>query len=229
MTEDEASDLARHDLLRVDPESWARLLAGRPDLDGVPHLAEWARRGWPVITRRRDPGERTDHIAAGLPLPPSAGKRRIGLAVPVSAASRLAPVSLERARAAAPEGWRPVVDEVLALGREHRLVPHVFGSLLWQEQTGLPYLGAGSDLDLLWPVTGPIAPALLAGLAAIEADAPMRLDGEIVLPDGAGINWREWHGAEPGTAVLAKGMERLELRTVIIDRDGRTACMGAQA
>ncbi|MHC2089610.1 malonate decarboxylase holo-[acyl-carrier-protein] synthase [Methylobacterium sp. CM6244] len=212
MTEDEASGLARHDLLRVDPASWARLLAGRQDLDGVPHLAEWARRGWPVIVRRRDPGEPADHIPAGLPLPPSAGKRRIGLALPAAAASRLAPVALERARMTAPEAWWPVVDEVLALGRECRLVPNVFGSLLWQALTGLSYLGSGSDLDLLWPVSGRVDPRFLQGLARIEAGAPMRLDGEIVLPDRAGINWRELLDAPEGGTVLCKGRESLALR-----------------
>ncbi|KQO44803.1 malonate decarboxylase holo-[acyl-carrier-protein] synthase [Methylobacterium sp. Leaf85] len=212
MTEDEASGLARHDLLRVDPESWACLLAGRRDLDGVPHLAEWARRGWPVITRRRDPAEPADHIPAGLPLPPSAGKRRIGLALPAAAASRFGPVTLESARVTAPEAWRPVVDEVLALGREHRLVPHVFGSLQWQALTGLPYLGAGSDLDLLWPVSGRVDPRFLQALARIEARAPMRLDGEIVLSDGAGINWRELLDAPIGGTVLCKGRESLALR-----------------
>ncbi|MCC0809395.1 malonate decarboxylase holo-[acyl-carrier-protein] synthase [Methylobacterium sp. W2] len=212
MTEDEASGLARHDLLLIDPESWGRLLAGRLDLDGVPHLADWARRGWPVIVRRRDPGEPMDHIPAGLPLPPSAGKRRIGLAIPPAAASRHAPVPLERARMTAPEAWRPVVDGVMALGREYRLVPHVFGSLLWQALTGLPYLGPGSDLDLLWPVSGPVDPHFLQALARIEAGAPMRLDGEIVLPDGAGINWRELLDAPEGGTVLCKGRESLGLR-----------------
>ncbi|KQP39494.1 malonate decarboxylase holo-[acyl-carrier-protein] synthase [Methylobacterium sp. Leaf106] len=212
MTEDEASGLARHDLLRVDPASWERLLAGRGDLDGVPHLAEWARRGWPVIVRRRDPGEPADHIPAGLPLPPSAGKRRIGLALPAAAASRFGPVTLESARMTAPEAWRPVVDDVLALRSEYGLTPTVFGSLLWQTLTGLPYLGAGSDLDLLWPLSGRVDPRFLQALARIEARAPMRLDGEIVLPDGAGINWRELLDAPIGGTVLCKGRESLALR-----------------
>jgi phosphoribosyl-dephospho-CoA transferase len=32
---------------------------------------------------------------------------------------------------------------------------------------------------------------LTAGLAAIEAVAPMGVDGEVVREDGAGVNWRE--------------------------------------
>ncbi|WP_027173751.1 malonate decarboxylase holo-[acyl-carrier-protein] synthase [Methylobacterium sp. 10] len=212
MTEDEASGLARHDLLRVDPECWGRLLAGRRDLDGVSHVADWARRGRPVIVRRRDPGQPTDHIPVGLPLPPSAGKRRIGLALPPSAASLYPPVTLVSACETAPPAWRPVVDDVLALGSEHGLAPTVFGSLLWQALTGLPYLGAGSDLDLLWPVSGRVDPRFLQALARIEGRAPMRLDGEIVLPDGAGIHWRELLAAPEGGTVLWKGRESLALR-----------------
>ncbi|MCJ2127935.1 malonate decarboxylase holo-[acyl-carrier-protein] synthase [Methylobacterium sp. E-045] len=212
MTEDEASGLARHDLLRVDPESWDRLLAGRRDLDGVPHLADWARRGRPVIVRRRDPGQPPDRIPVGLPLPPSAGKRRVGLALPPSAASLSPPVTLASVCETAPAAWRPVVDEVLALGREHGLVPHVFGSLLWQALTGLAYLGTGSDLDLLWPVGGRVDPRFLPALARIEGRAPMGLDGEIVLPDGAGIHWRELLAAPEGGTVLCKGRESLALR-----------------
>jgi phosphoribosyl-dephospho-CoA transferase len=35
--------------------------------------------------------------------------------------------------------------------------------------------------------------ALLAELAACDAAAPMRIDGEVIRPDGAGVNWRELH------------------------------------
>lgn len=220
-----ADDLRRHDLLDVAPESWAALLAARPDLDGVPHLAGWARAGRPVILRRRNPGEPPGALPAGLPLPPADGKRRIGLLLPPDSARPRPAVTLAAARPAAPESWQPAIDALLALGAAHGLVPRVFGALLWQSLTGLTYLSETSDLDLLWPTSGPIDRRLLGGLAAIEADAPMRLDGEIVLPDGAGVNWREWHAAGPVTAVLAKGMERLGLRSVTVDRDGRTTCV----
>ena len=40
----------------------------------------------------------------------------------------------------------------------------------------------------------------------------MRIDGEVVLADGAGIQWRELHEARD--TVLAKHRDRLELRDV---------------
>lgn len=205
-------DWVRHDLLTVDPEAWATLLAARPDLDGVSLLAAWAERGWPVIVRRRVPGEDAARVPAGLPLPPAEGKRRIGLAFDPAAVSPRPGPTLAEVRHAAPPSWRPTLDALVAHGAAHGCVPRVFGGLLWQALTGLPYLSATSDLDLLWP--GPVTRTCLDGLARIERDAPMRLDGEIVLPDGFGLNWREVRAAGPGDTVLAKGLERLELRPV---------------
>jgi phosphoribosyl-dephospho-CoA transferase len=205
-------DLARHDLLTVAPAAWGALLAQRPDLDGIPHLAGWAARGWPVIVRRRVPGEDGALVPAGLPLPPTLGKRRIGLALPPEAVRPRPGLTLAEAHGAAPAAWHPTLDALLAHGAVHGRVARVFGGLLWQALTGLPYLSPASDLDLLWP--GPVDPAFLAGLAGLAARAPMRLDGEIDLADGFAVNWRELHAAGPGDTVLAKGLERLELRPV---------------
>lgn len=205
-------DLARHDLLTVAPAAWDALLAARPDLDGIPHLADWAARGWPVIVRRRVPGEDAALVPAGLPLPPSLGKRRIGLALPPGAVRPHSGVTLAQARATAPAAWHPTLDALLAHGAAYGRMPRVFGGLLWQALTDLPYLSAASDLDLLWP--GPVDRTFRDGLAGIAAGAPMNLDGEIALPDGFAVNWREWHAAGPDDAVLAKGLDRLELRPV---------------
>lgn len=205
-------DERRHDLLAVDPEAWAAALARRPDLAGVAHVADWARRGWPVIVRRRHPGETGDHVPVGLPLPPAEGKRRIGLALPRAAVRPRPPVNLAEAGEAVPGAWAATVEAVLALGTRLGAAPRLFGGLLWQRLTGLPYLSGTSDLDLLWPAEGIDLPALLACLAALDAGAPMRLDGEILLPDGGGVNWREWHGAGPGETVLVKHLDRVALR-----------------
>ncbi|WP_232629679.1 malonate decarboxylase holo-[acyl-carrier-protein] synthase [Methylobacterium sp. Leaf118] len=202
----------RHDLLDVAPAAWAAALAERPDLDGLAPVAEWVGRGHPVIVRRRHPGEARERVPVGLPLPPRDGKRRIGLAVPPEAVRPRAPVRLAEASGAAPDAWAATIAAVVALGARVGAAPCLFGGLLWQHLTGLPYLSETSDLDLLWPSESLDRPALLSGLAAIEARAPMRLDGEILLPDGGGVNWREWHGAGPGETVLVKSLDRVALR-----------------
>ncbi|ACL58085.1 malonate decarboxylase holo-[acyl-carrier-protein] synthase [Methylobacterium nodulans] len=201
----------RHDLLDVDPGAWAAMLAQRPDLDGVPHVADWARHRRPVIVRRRHPDEEPGSVPVGLPLPPADGKRRIGFALPPGAVRPRPPVTLSQVIRGCPTAWSPTLAGVVELGRRHGLVPRLFGGLLWQSLTGLTYLSETSDLDLLWPV-GALPRDLLAGLAAIEARAPMRLDGEILLPDGGGVNWRELHAAAPEDTVLVKHLDRLALR-----------------
>ncbi|NEU12794.1 malonate decarboxylase holo-[acyl-carrier-protein] synthase [Methylobacterium sp. BTF04] len=211
----------RHDLLDVAPEAWAALLATRPDLDGVPHLAGWARAGRPVILRRRGPGEAAAALPVGLPLPPGDGKRRIGFLLEPGSATPRPPVTLAAARRAVPDAWQPTCDALIALGAAHGIAPCVFGGLLWQALTGLPYLTGASDLDLLWPVTDAVDRRLLTALAEIEARAPMRLDGEIVLPDGFGLNWREIHAAEAGGPVLARSVERMDLRALVVGPDDR--------
>ena len=171
-----------------------------------------------MILRRRNPGETTAHVPVGLPLPPADGKRRIGLALPAEAVRPRPPVALAQAHDAAPDAWRPTLAALDALGRRHGLAPRVFGSLLWQHLTGLAYLSDTSDLDLLWPVAGPIDRDLLHAIATLDAGAPMRLDGEFVLPDGRGLNWRELHAAAPGDTVLAKhrdGLALCEARTLL--------------
>ncbi|GJE44163.1 malonate decarboxylase holo-[acyl-carrier-protein] synthase [Methylobacterium soli] len=201
----------RHDLLDLEPDAWAAALAARPDLAGVPRVADWAQRGWPVILRRRNPGEAAGAVPVGLPLPPAEGKRRIGLGLPAAAVRPRPPVALAQASGTAPEAWRPTLAALDALGRRHGVAPRVFGGLLWQHLTGLAYLSDTSDLDLLWPVAGAIDRRLLDALAAIEQAAPMRLDGEIVLPDGRGVNWRELHAASPDDTVLTKHRDGLAL------------------
>jgi phosphoribosyl-dephospho-CoA transferase len=104
------------------------------------------------------------------------------------------PLQLAAAINVAPAPWRHTLHQVAELASRHGVEARVFGSLAWQTLTGLEYLSAGSDLDLLlsFPPRGDLA-RLTAGLAAIEAAAPMRLDGEITRDDGAGVNWRELH------------------------------------
>jgi phosphoribosyl-dephospho-CoA transferase len=98
-------------------------------------------------------------------------------------------------RDAAPDGagreWQPVLAALLDLGEAVETTPRVFGALLWQHTTGLPYLTARSDLDLLWSISDErSAPRSWSGCSGLTR-SPVRLDGELELPDGAGVNWRE--------------------------------------
>ena len=194
--------LPRHQLVRIRPAAWTALLASRPDLAGEPLLSGWAGRGWPLIVRRALPDEPGAGLPLGLPLPPSAGKRRVAVRVPHADIVSVAPLpSLAESAQSAPPAWQGCLRELIAVAERHGVEPRVFGSLAWQQLTGLTYLGPASDLDLVWPLPRrERIGALLAELAQVEAGAPMRLDGELVRADGAGVNWRELHA---GIAELA--------------------------
>lgn len=226
------SDLRRHDLVRVGPASfgeYAASLREHPSPGAGTPASGWAEAGRPLIVRRIAPGDPDDCVPLGLPLPPDADGRRRRIPIALRPAS-LAPVrspTLAQARATAPAAWHPTVDALVAFGARHGLVPRPFGSLLWQAVTGLAYLTAASDLDVLWLLPETCDPDglrhLLDGIAAVAEVAPMRLDGEVLLPDGGGIHWRELREVPHGGAVLVKYRDRVAMRPVA----GLRGCAGS--
>lgn len=186
--------IRRHDLIFVSPVAWRSLLQRHDDLAGEPLVVEWVDRGWPLIARRAMHGE-ADGVPLGLPLPPFAGKRRLSvLAQPEDIVSTAPPPGLSAAISVAPNRWQHTLGAVVSLASRYGVEARIFGSLAWSTLTGLDYLTDTSDLDLLLPIhCCSDLVRLTADLAAIEATAPMRLDGELMRDDGAGVNWRELH------------------------------------
>jgi phosphoribosyl-dephospho-CoA transferase len=209
--------LRRHDLLRADPAAWDAMLQRHPGIADLPLVANWARLDRPVIVRRRMVGDFADSVPAALPLPPCHGKRRLAFSFSSDAAiTGLPPVLLCDAARTAPTEWQAVIGALLDLGDAVWIAPRVFGALLWQHTTGLPYLSPQSDLDLIWSISDErTALSLVGRLLRLDAESPVRLDGEMELPDGAGVNWRELaqNCADPGDELLVKTMEGVEVRT----------------
>jgi phosphoribosyl-dephospho-CoA transferase len=206
----------RHDLLHVTPDVWASALAHCPSSADLPLVRSWADRGWPVIVRRRAEGEDPDLVPVGVPLPPAAGKRRIALLLPPDdVLQRSSPPLLRAVANVAGLGWQSTIASLLDLGERISVEPSAFGSLMWQHQTGLTYLSQHSDLDVLWPLPEDFdVLSLVSSVAEIQRDAPLRIDGEVVFPDGSAVNWRElWNEHRTGgrAGVLAKSMEGVRL------------------
>jgi phosphoribosyl-dephospho-CoA transferase len=193
------------------------MLRCHPGLADLPLVADWALREWPVIVRRRMAGDIAENVPAALPLPPVHGKRRLAFSFSSGAAVIASPpVLLRNAARAAPTAWQPVIAALLDLGEAVGVTPRVFGALLWEHATGLPYLTARSDLDLLWSISDERSAALLVeGLLRLDAEGPVRLDGELELPDSAAVNWRELAQsiANQGGELLVKTMDGVEVRT----------------
>jgi phosphoribosyl-dephospho-CoA transferase len=155
-------------------------------------------------------------VPIGLPLPPSASKQRIALLLtPRSILRRASPSSLLSAATIADRGWRATIASLVALGARNGVEPRAFGSILWQYQTGLTYLSPHSDLDILWPVPARCdVLSLVSNIAELQRYAPMRIDGEVIFPDGSAVNWLElWNArrAAGAAAVLAKTIEGVRL------------------
>jgi phosphoribosyl-dephospho-CoA transferase len=112
-------------------------------------------------------------------------------------------------------GWRSTIDALLTVAARSGVEPSAFGSLLWQHLTGLAYLTPHSDLDVLWRVPNDFdVLSLVSSIADVQHGAPLRIDGEIIFPDGSAVNWRElWNAYQSSDRgmVLAKTTEGVRL------------------
>lgn len=202
---------ARHDWVQLG-EGWEGHLRSPLTAEDRDEVEDWRRRGFPLVVARRQPADGGDDLRLGLALP---DKRRIGVHVAAPAAvAHACPLALAAALASAPEAWRPLLDAVVRLGNALDVPTCVFGSLAWQHLSGLRYLRPGSDVDLLFAPRGwGAVEELLAALGGLDgfgsADGP-RLDGEILLPDGGAVAWREL--ASRPSKLLVKGPMDVTLR-----------------
>ncbi|WP_315705863.1 MULTISPECIES: malonate decarboxylase holo-[acyl-carrier-protein] synthase [unclassified Bradyrhizobium] len=180
--------LSRHTMVTPSAAAWAALMARHPELAEHAIVEGWVRDGRPLVVRRQSCSDSAGAIPLGLPLPPSHGKRRIAVTLEArEIIEREPPPLLADAAATAPPAWRETIDRLLRLCPQTR----TFGSLAWQHLTGLRYLTASSDLDLIWPLySAQQASTLPADIANIARNAPIRLDGEITCPVGD-VQWRE--------------------------------------
>jgi phosphoribosyl-dephospho-CoA transferase len=210
----------RHDLLHVRPDVWATSLARCSTAQRVPLLESWADQEWPVIVRRRLEAEDAGLVPVGVALPPSAGKCRVALQIPPGGVLQCSsPPLLETAASVSEPQWRSTIAALLGSGARTGAELWVFGSLMWQYQTGLTYLSPSSDLDVLWCMpAGSDVLSLVFGIADVQRDAPVRIDGEVMFSNGSAVNWRELldaHQAIDCTTVLVKTIDGVRMLDVM--------------
>lgn len=93
------------------------------------------------------------------------------------------------------------------------LVPRVFGAFCWQTLTGLAYVHETSDLDLLWEIDSAAqADVIVRLLDEWERRHRRRADGELRLPDGRALSWREYAGGALRLLVKTEDDARLVAR-----------------
>lgn len=207
-------ELCRHRLVRLSDSGWARASIQLTTDDARRCFAHWVENDLPLVVATQ-PGAGPDNfVSLGLPAPTAWGRRRYAL--------RLAARELKPALAAfpAPSDCRAALSHAsdrwsfLCQALE-RLAPgtRVYGSYGWQELTGLVYVRAGSDVDLLLPVADARNGDAIVALLERFDSGPPRLDGELCFGDGSAVAWREWSSWRAGKAcsVLVKRLRGAHL------------------
>ncbi len=184
-------------------------------------LADWFAQGRPAIVARRAADDADPRLRLGVPLPPAEGKLRLALRVPAHDVLRTAPPpSLQSVlEGDLVQDWQRPVQALQDIA-----AARVFGAFAWQYLSGLRYVHARSDIDLLWRIdTAAQADALVARLQAWETEHGRRVDGELCLVDGGAVNWREYAGRSREVLVKRLDGAALELRDALFASTGVSA------
>ncbi len=198
--------LRRHQLVWLDEYAWHRVLATAssnypaltvPSSQVQDCLAHWAQQGWPLVVTRQaaEPAALAPAgvLALGLAAPARWGRQPISVSAswPGVARQGAFPTAGDigpELPAAAQPGWQRLCQGLARLG----LQAQVYGSYGWQRITGMNYVHAASDIDLLIAVRTAAQADLAAALLRAGEGGPVRIDGELAFDDGAAVAWREW-------------------------------------
>lgn len=177
-------------------------------------LTHWVDQQLPLVVTRQTPGLAPHLLSVGLPLPLQWGRLRLSFQFPREAilAYTTFPFLDEVVQAQALD-LQPLVEALRPLD------PHaqVYGSYGWQTLSGLAYVRPDSDLDVLIRVSS-VHQADLASTALLSCEGgPLRLDGELMFPDGSAVAWREWSAWRAGKTpqYLVKTLEGAHLASDI--------------
>ena len=93
----------------------------------------------------------------------------------------------------------------------------MYGSFAWQALTRERYVDGNSDIDLLWrPQREAEIAALIATLTEWERLVRRRADGEVLLPNGDAVCWRELAGESKHVLVKSQSAVALHGRAEVL-------------
>jgi phosphoribosyl-dephospho-CoA transferase len=128
-----AMNVRRHDFVHLSA-SCSAFHGSDLSVNDQTHVRTWIAAGRPFVVRRRDAGTVAhNRICLGLPLPPSAGKRRIALDVDCAEVSAIAPPPLLcECLHAVPAAVRDPLTRLDVSARRIGIVFRVFGSMAFE-------------------------------------------------------------------------------------------------
>jgi len=209
--------LHRHQLAYLNDAGWSALTQRAWDEPVRDCLEHWAWQQLPLVVSRQAPGLPEGMLSLGLPAPTQWERRRIALRVPLQHVlefSDFPPASavVDQLPPSIRSIWLGLCAALTRLGVGVR----VHGSVGMQHLTALPYTHADSDIDLTLPVqSAAMADNVVALLLAATLALPRRIDGELLLPDGGALAWREWQPWRQGRTdqLLVKRLHGVALET----------------
>lgn len=164
-------DCSPHDLLFLRAPGAFETAGAHPDWLGGAWLAEA-----PLVVRR----EATAH--GRIPVGARGPQRNQRLAGYVDVAAVQRRVTPEMLAAVRPPSGLPCLDALAALAPRLAALGLAWGPIGgvgFQLASGLPVLRDTSDLDLLVRAPGPLAPAVVTALDAMQRDAACRIDIQV--------------------------------------------------
>ena len=201
----------RHQLVGLDAAAWQRVRDGDWDPQARACIELWATRRLPLVVTQQTG---STPLSLGLPAPLAFDRRRLAIQVPHDGvfAHEAFPLAMADGSSIAPPqraAWRALCARLAEAG----VAARVYGAHGWQRLTGLDYVHARSDIDLLLPVQRPEMAAAVCDELAMAEQPLARLDGELIFPDGSGVAWREWQQWREGRVhqVLVKRLSGAKL------------------
>jgi phosphoribosyl-dephospho-CoA transferase len=199
----------RHDLAWLAPGA-SPALVGVAEADQA-ELQAWVDRRLPLVVGRQDgqPGG----LRLGFTLPGTGARRRVAVRAPRAAILvHGAPPPLEDMLPYGPEAWQAPLGQVARALRQAGLTPRVYGSLVTQAFSGETCLRPDSDVDILIDCASRDAAMVALEILDRHGEGSPRLDGELRMPHGWAVAWRELAQAlVVGGRVLAKSDSGLQL------------------
>lgn len=179
-------------------------VAGCEEPSAIDRVIDRARKAWPVIGRGVLPHDTPDRLPLGLACIEAGRRIRISFSVPMRAVLRIEePLPLAEVARTLPPAMRSTALRLVQIAGEIGMPLRVYGSVFWQHTSGDAYLYDRSDLDLLaQPETADDARRWLDALKLTDATSAVRIDGEVELPTGEAVAWRELAAA--GEKILVK-------------------------